>query len=98
MNRKIPKNGIIKCKTDKLGRISIPAQYRRELGIEPQEEVSMVFDGNGMYVFKETEEEILERKCNEILSAAFTCKDMNVEEREKLGELLVKLIGESEEC
>jgi hypothetical protein len=32
------------------------------------------------------------------MSAAFTCKDMNVEEREKLGELLVKLIGESEEC
>jgi bifunctional DNA-binding transcriptional regulator/antitoxin component of YhaV-PrlF toxin-antitoxin module len=97
MNRKIPKNGIIKCKTDKLGRISIPAQYRRELGIEPQEEVSMVFDGNGMYVFKETEEEILERKCNEILSAAFGCKDMNFEEREKLGELLVKLIGECAE-
>jgi bifunctional DNA-binding transcriptional regulator/antitoxin component of YhaV-PrlF toxin-antitoxin module len=97
MNREIPKNGIIKCKTDKLGRLSIPAPYRRKLGIEPQEEVSMVFDGKGMYVFKETEEEILERKCNEVMSAAFTCKDMNVEEREKLGELLVKLIGESAE-
>jgi bifunctional DNA-binding transcriptional regulator/antitoxin component of YhaV-PrlF toxin-antitoxin module len=98
MNRKIPKNGIIKCKTDKLGRLSIPAPYRRELGIEPQEEVSMVFTGEGMYVFKETEEEILERKCNEVMSAAFTCKDMNVEDRERLGELLVKLIGECEEC
>ena len=98
MNRKIPKNGIIKCKTDMLGRLSIPAPYRRELGIESQEEVSMVFDGKGMYVFKETEKEILERKCNEVMSAAFTCKDMNVEDREKLGELLVKLIGECEEC
>lgn len=29
MNRKIPKNGIVKCKTDKLGRISMPAQFRQ---------------------------------------------------------------------
>jgi bifunctional DNA-binding transcriptional regulator/antitoxin component of YhaV-PrlF toxin-antitoxin module len=97
MNRKIPKGGIIKCKTDKLGRVSLPAQFRRALGIQTEEEVSMVFTGEGMYVFKETEEEILERKCNEVMSAAFTCKDMNVEDREKLGELLVKLIGECEE-
>lgn len=98
MSRKIPKNGIIKCKTDKLGRLLIPAPYRRKLGIEPKEELSMVLTGEGMYVFKETEEEILKRKCNEVMSAASTCKDMNVEEREKLGELLVKLIGESAEC
>jgi DNA-binding transcriptional regulator/RsmH inhibitor MraZ len=95
MNRKIPKNGIIKCKTDKLGRLSIPAQYRRELGIEPQEEVSVTFDGKCMYVFKETESEILERKCNEIMRAAYN-KNMSLEERDRLGELLVKLIGESE--
>jgi bifunctional DNA-binding transcriptional regulator/antitoxin component of YhaV-PrlF toxin-antitoxin module len=94
MNRKIPKSGIIKCKTDKLGRVSIPAPYRRKLGIEPQEEVSMVFDGKCVYVFKETENEILERKCNEIMSAAYDCKDMKSKEREKLGELLVKLVGE----
>lgn len=97
MNRKIPKGGIIKCRTDKLGRISMPAPYRRKLGIEPQEEVSMVFTGEGMYVFKETEEEILERKCNDIMSASYDCKDMNGEDREKLGELLMKLIGESAE-
>ena len=98
MNKKIPMDSVIKCKTDKLGRISMPAPYRRKLGIEPQEEVSMVFTGEGMYVFKETEEEILERKCNDIMSAAFNCEDMNVEDREKLGELLVKLMGESAEC
>jgi bifunctional DNA-binding transcriptional regulator/antitoxin component of YhaV-PrlF toxin-antitoxin module len=97
MNRKIPKNGIIKCKTDKLGRVSLPAQFRRALGIKPEEEVSMMFDGKYMYVFKETEDEILERKCNDIMSVAFNCEDMNGEEREKLGELLIKLIGECEE-
>jgi bifunctional DNA-binding transcriptional regulator/antitoxin component of YhaV-PrlF toxin-antitoxin module len=94
MNRKIPKGGIIKCRTDKLGRISMPAQFRRALGIKPEEEVSMMFDGKCMYVFKETEEEILERKCNDIMSASFGCEDMNGEDREQLGELLMKLIGE----
>jgi bifunctional DNA-binding transcriptional regulator/antitoxin component of YhaV-PrlF toxin-antitoxin module len=98
MNRKIPKNGIIKCKTDKLGRVSIPAQFRRALGIKPEEEVSMMFDGKCMYVFKETESEIIERKCNDIMSAAYNCKDMNGEEREQLGELLMKVMGECEEC
>jgi DNA-binding transcriptional regulator/RsmH inhibitor MraZ len=97
MNRKIPKNGIIKCRTDKLGRVSIPAQFRRALDIKPEEEVSMMFDGKCMYVFKETEAEILERKCNDIMNASYECKDMNVEEREQLGELLIKLIGECEE-
>jgi DNA-binding transcriptional regulator/RsmH inhibitor MraZ len=94
MNRKIPKNGIIKCRTDKMGRVSLPAQFRRALDIKPEEEVSMMFDGKYMYVFKETEEEILERKCNDIMSAAFNCEDMNGEEREQLGELLMKVMGE----
>jgi DNA-binding transcriptional regulator/RsmH inhibitor MraZ len=94
MNRKIPKGGIIKCKTDKLGRVSLPAQFRRALGIQTEEEISMMFDGKYMYVFKETESEIIERKCNDIMSAAFNCEDMNGEEREKLGELLMKVMGE----
>jgi DNA-binding transcriptional regulator/RsmH inhibitor MraZ len=97
MNRKIPKGGIIKCKTDKLGRISLPAQFRRALGIQTEEEISMMFDGKYMYVFKETEEEILERKCNDIMSAAFNCEDMNDGDRVKLGELLMKVMGESAE-
>jgi bifunctional DNA-binding transcriptional regulator/antitoxin component of YhaV-PrlF toxin-antitoxin module len=97
MNRKIPKGGIIKCRTDKMGRISMPAQFRRALDIKPEEEVSMMFDGKYMYVFKETEGEIIGRKCNDIMSAAFNCEDMNGEEREKLGELLMKLIGECAE-
>jgi hypothetical protein len=50
-----------------------------------------------MYVFKETEEEILERKCNDIMSAAFNCEDMNDGDRVKLGELLMKVMGESAE-
>ena len=98
MNKSIPMSGVIKCKTDKLGRVSMPVQYRRALSIEPEEEVSMTFTGKGMLIFKETEEEILERNCNHIMSAAYNCKDMNVEDREKLGELLVKLMGESAEC
>ena len=94
MNKRIPMSGVIKCRTDKLGRISLPIQFRRALNIDPEEEVNMVFTGKGMLVFKETEEEILERKCNDIMSASYECKDMNVEEREKLGELLMKLIEE----
>lgn len=97
MNKKISMDSVIKCKTDKLGRICMPAQFRRALGIEKEEEVNMVFTGKGILIFKETEEEILERKCNHIMSAAYNCKDMNVEEKEKLSELLVKLMGESAE-
>ena len=98
MNKKISMDSVIKCKTDKLGRICMPAQFRRALSIEPEEEVSMTFTGKGMLIFKETEEEILERKCNDIMCASYDCKDMDVEDREKLGELLMKLIGESAEC
>lgn len=95
MNKKVPMDSVIKCKTDKLGRVSIPVQYRRALGIETEDEVDMVFTGKGVLIFKETDEEILERKCNDIMCASYECKDMNVEDREKLGELLMKLI---EEC
>lgn len=98
MNRKISMdNSIIGCKTDKLGRLTLPSQYRRALGIKSEEEVSMMFTGDCMLIFKETEDEILERKCNDIMQASYSCKDMSVSERTKLGELLMKLIGEGED-
>ena len=97
MNKKIPMDGVIKCKTDKLGRVSMPVQYRRALGIKTEEEVSMMFTGDCMLIFKETEDEILERKCNDIMRAAFDCENMSETERVQLSELLMKMIGEGED-
>ena len=98
MNRKISMdNSIIGCKTDKLGRLTLPSQYRRALGIKSEEEVSMMFTGDCMLIFKESEDEILERKCNDIMRAAFDCENMSETERVQLSELLMKLIGEGED-
>lgn len=97
MNKKIPMDSVIKCKTDKLGRLSLPMQYRRVLGIKPEEEVSMVFDGKGMYVFKETKDEILEKKCNEIMSEALECDDISMKEYTMLQVILKKLVKENAE-
>ena len=92
MNRKIPMDGIIKCKMDKLGRLSIPVQYRRALNIEPEEDVNMIFTGEGMFVFKETREDILNRECYDIIEEAVSCEDISNEEFVNLQEILVKLL------
>ena len=97
MNKKISMDSVIKCKTDKLGRISMPVQYRRALGIEPEEEVNMVFTGKGMYVFKETKEDILHKECNNIMSEAVNCEDISKEEFARLQEILGKLVKECAE-
>ena len=93
MNRKASMDGVIKCRTDKLGRISIPVQYRRALHIEPEEDVNMIFNGKGMFVFKETKEDILNRECNNIMSEASECKDISLEEYATLKGILNKLVN-----
>ena len=97
MNKKISMDSVIKCKTDKLGRISIPAQYRRALGIKPEEEVSMVFNGKGMFVFKETKEEILNRECNNIMNEALKSEDISMKEYTMLQVIFKKLVKENAE-
>ena len=97
MNKKISMDSVIKCKTDKLGRISIPAQYRRALGIKPEEEVSMVFNGKGMFVFKETKEEILSRECNNIMNEALKSEDISMKEYTMLQVIFKKLVKECAE-
>ena len=97
MNKKISMDSVIKCKTDKLGRISMPVQYRRALGIKPEEEVSMVFNGKGMYVFKETKEDILHKECNNIMSEALNCETISKEEFASLQGILEKLVKECAE-
>ena len=97
MNKKLPMDSVIKCKTDKLGRLSIPAQYRRALGIKPEEEVSMVFNGKGMFVFKETKEEILSRECNNIMNEALKSEDISMKEYTMLQVIFKKLVKECAE-
>ena len=97
MNKKISMDSVIKCKTDKLGRISIPAQYRRALGIKPEEEVSMVFNGKGMFVFKETKEELLNRECNNIMNEALKSDDISMKEYTMLQVIFKKLVKECAE-
>ena len=97
MNKKLPMDSVIKCKTDKLGRLSIPAQYRRALGIKPEEEVSMVFNGKGMFVYKETKEEILSRECNNIMNEALKSEDISMKEYTMLQVIFKKLVKECAE-
>ena len=97
MNRKIYMNNVVKCKTDKLGRLSIPVQYRRALNIQPEEEVSMIFDGKGMFVFKETKEEILNRECNNIMNEALKSDDISMKEYTMLQVIFNKLVKECAE-
>ena len=97
MNKKIPMDSVVKCKTDKLGRLSIPVQYRRALNIKPEEEVSMVFNGKGMFVFKETKEQILNRECNNIMNEALKSDDISMKEYTMLQVIIKKLVKESAE-
>ena len=97
MNKKIPMDSVVKCKTDKLGRLSIPVQYRRALNIKPEEEVSMVFNGKGMFVFKETKEQILNRECNNIMNEALKSDDISMKEYTMLQVIFKKLVKESAE-
>ena len=97
MNKKIPMDSVVKCKTDKLGRLLIPVQYRRALNIKPEEEVSMVFNGKGMFVFKETKEQILNRECNNIMNEALKSDDISMKEYTMLQVIFKKLVKECAE-
>lgn len=82
----------IKCPVDSLGRIVLPVQYRRALGIEVKEEVNMIFKNNGMFVYKEDASEVLKRKIDDIVNIANECTVLNGNEREELEKILSKLM------
>ena len=87
----------IKCKVDNLGRIVLPIQYRKALGIEAHDYVDMEFKNNGMFVFKATEMDVLRSKMDDVMIAACDCPDISADEAETLVSILSKLVKEGAE-
>lgn len=87
----------IKCKVDDLGRITLPIQYRRALGIEAHDYVDMKFKDNGMFVFKQNEKDVLKSKVDDVMLAVGECSKISVDETETLLGILSKLVKECAE-
>ena len=87
----------IKCKVDNLGRIVLPIQYRKALGIEAHDYVDMEFKNNGMFVFKATEKDVLRTKMDDVIIAACDCPKISVDEMETLTDIFSKLVKEGAE-
>lgn len=85
------KEMFIKCGVDSLGRVTLPIQYRRALNIDVKDEVNVVFKENGLFIFKEDESTIKQRKIDAIVSMANECSILNGKEREQLDKILAKL-------
>ena len=81
----------IKCKVDDLGRITLPIQYRRALSIEPHDKVDIEFQDNGIFVFKQTDKDVLKAKIEDVVFAVNCCYKIADEERDRLVEILNKL-------
>lgn len=82
----------IKRKVDDLGRITLPIEFRRTLGIEVQDKVNVQFKDNGIYVFKQTEQDILKKKLEDVIFAVNDCKDINAGEVATVVKILSKLV------
>ena len=85
-------NMSIKAKVDNVGRVIIPFQYRKALGIELQDYVDIEFRDNGLFVFKQTEKDVLESKLNDVILAANECKGIDPKELATLVSILSKLV------
>ena len=84
----------IKCKVDDLGRIVLPIQYRRALGILPKDKVDMEFKDNGIFVYKQTEKDVLKRKLGDVVLAVSECKEIDPGEVATVVSILSKLVKE----
>lgn len=84
----------IKCKVDDLGRIVLPIQYRRALGILPKDKVDMEFKDNGIFVYKQTEKDVLKRKLGDVVLAVSECKEIDAGEVATVVNILSKLVKE----
>jgi AbrB family looped-hinge helix DNA binding protein len=82
----------IRRKVDDLGRITLPIEFRRTLGIEVQDKVNVQFKDNGIYVFKQTEEDILKNKLEDVILAVNDCKDIDAGEVATVVKILSKLV------
>lgn len=82
----------IKCKVDDLGRITLPIQYRRALAIEPHDKVDIEFQDNGIFVFKQTEKDILASKFDDVILAVSECKEIDAGEVATVVKILSKLV------
>ena len=87
----------IKCKVDDLGRIVLPIQYRRALGILPKDKVDMEFKDNGIFVYKQTEKDVLKRKLGDVVLAVSECKEIDAGEVATVVNILSKLVKEGAE-
>ena len=88
----------IRRKVDDLGRITLPIEFRRTLGIDVHDKVNMQFKDNGIYVFKQTEQEILISKLDDVMFAAHECKEVSQDEMLTLTDIFTKLVKECEQC
>lgn len=84
--------GTIKKKVDALGRITLPIEYRRTLGIEVHDEVNLEFSENGIFVYKQTEKDELISKLNDVMLAVNDCKEIDPSEVATVVSILSKLV------
>lgn len=82
----------IKCKVDDLGRITLPIQYRRTLNIHPKDRVDIEFRDNGIFVFKQTEKDVLQSKLDDVMIAVSECKEIDAGEVATVVSILSKLV------
>ena len=87
----------IKAPIDKCGRVTLPIQYRKKLGIEKYDKVEIEFKGNGIFIYKLTEKDILKSKLDDVMLAVGECKEIDPEEVATLVSILSKLVKEGAE-
>lgn len=85
-------NEFIRRKVDDLGRITLPIEFRRTLGIEVQDNVNLQFKDNGIYVYKQTEKDVLQSKLEDVILAVNDCKDIDAGEVATVVSILSKLV------
>lgn len=87
----------IRRKVDDLGRITLPIEFRRTLGIEVHDNVNMQFKDNGIYIYKQTEKDVLKSKLGDVVLAVSECKDIEPGEVATVVNILSKLVKEGAE-
>ena len=83
-------NNSIPIKFDSLGRLTIPIQYRRALGMEVHETVQISITDNKLVVFKSPKKDF-KKKINDIKEKANNNESITSEEYTQLCTILDKL-------
>lgn len=82
-------NNAFKVKVDSLGRVTIPIEIRRHLGIKPLEKINVVCDGERVIVFKNETE--LDKQIRELMVGLEGTSKLSNKEYDTLCEILEKL-------